>query len=245
MSYIQDYLLSVKSIIEKIQERELQNIQKAAELCAETLYIEGMIFTFGTGHSHMMAEEIFYRAGGLVRVYPILEESLMLHNGAGKSTSVERLEGYSRVILDNTPAKSGDTIIIFSNSGRNAVPVEMALYAREKGLNVIAVTNLTHAKASSPRNSANLHLHDVAHVVIDNHGILGDSAVFIEKLNQNICPTSTVSGAMIVQMIVAQTVEELLCKGKPPECFVSSNVDHGDQKNQIYLEKYSKIIKSL
>jgi uncharacterized phosphosugar-binding protein len=242
---MQDYLSSVKSIIEKIEEKELQNIQKAAELCAETLCNEGMIFTFGTGHSHLIAEEIFYRAGGLVRVYPILEESLMLHNGAWKSSFVERLEGYSRVILDNTPAKRGDTIIIFSNSGRNAVPVEMALYAADKGLNVIAVTNLAHAKGSLPRNKANLHLHDAAQVVIDNHGIVGDSVVYVERLDQYICPSSTVSGAMIVQMIVAQTVEDMLSKGKYPECFVSSNVDYGDEKNHGYLEKYSKVIKAL
>ena len=113
----------------------------------------------------MMAEELFYRAGGLARVYPILEDALMLHNGAVKSTGMERLEGYAELILNRYPCQAGDCLIIASNSGRNAVIVEMAAAARERGLKVIALTNLTHSRAQESRHTSGKKLYQIADVV--------------------------------------------------------------------------------
>ena len=131
MSWAEQYLENAIELLKKVKDSQRDNIIRAAEMTADSVENGGMLFVFGTGHSHMLAEELFYRAGGLVDVYPILEESLMLHNGAAKSSDIERLEGYAAIILKHTPLKRGDTIIIASNSGRNALTVEMAMESRK------------------------------------------------------------------------------------------------------------------
>ncbi|MFM8361274.1 MAG: sugar isomerase domain-containing protein, partial [Haliscomenobacter sp.] len=134
MTKAQQYISNLQDLISRVLETQMEQVEAAGNIIAETLLHQGFVYTFGTGHSHMMAEELFYRAGGLARVYPILEDALMLHNGAVKSTGMERLEGYAELILNRYPCRAGDCLIIASNSGRNAVIVEMAAAARERGL---------------------------------------------------------------------------------------------------------------
>lgn len=245
MNYAKQYLTKIREIIGDIEKYEYEKIIMAAKMVADTLENDGFLYVFGTGHSHMLAEELFYRAGGLVRIYPILEESLMFHNGAVKSSEAERLDGYAHVILKNTPIKKGDTIIICSNSGRNAVPVEMAVACRDMGVKVIALTNMEHTTKVSARNKIGKRLYEVADIVLDNHGCLGDASIPCPPLGKNICPTSSIAGILILQMIAAQTVEELLARGIYPECYLSSNVDNGEKTNQDYYTKYFSFIKPL
>ena len=244
MNYADQYLNTIKSILETIEDKERPAIHAAASLVASTLSQGGFLYTFGTGHSHMLAEEVFYRAGGLVRVYPIFAEPLMLHNGAENSSQWERTSGLAQVILRDTPIKSGDTIIICSNSGRNAVPVEMASCCRDMGVHVIALTNMEHTLQSSPRNPLGKNLYELADVVLDNHGCVGDAAL-PTPLGINICPTSTAIGAVLLQMVVARAVERMLQQGIPLECFHSSNVDGGGEMNEAYCKKYKSFIRPL
>jgi len=119
------YIANIQTLINQVLETQMDKIDEAGSIVANTVMNNGFIYTFGTGHSHMMAEELFYRAGGLARVYPILEEALMLHNGAIKSTEMERLGGYAELILERYECTNRDCLIIASNSGRNAVNIEM------------------------------------------------------------------------------------------------------------------------
>ena len=148
------YLSHIQHLISRVVETQLEAIEAAGAIVAETIMTSGFVYTFGTGHSHMMAEELFYRAGGLARVYPILEDALMLHNGAIKSTDMERLSGYATLILSRYPCKKNDCLIIASNSGRNAVIIEMVQEAHKRGMKVIALTNVTHSKAQESRHSS-------------------------------------------------------------------------------------------
>ncbi|WJH35504.1 sugar isomerase domain-containing protein [Paenibacillus sp. CC-CFT747] len=128
------YYRAVTQVLETIQTTQQEAMEKAAAACAKAIASKRAIYLFGTGHSHMLAEEPYYRAGGLVPVIPILETGLMLHEGAVKSTKLERLTGYAAILLEQAGVGDGDVLFIISNSGINALPVEMAEEASRRGL---------------------------------------------------------------------------------------------------------------
>lgn len=245
MSKVVQYIEQVQRLITGVLDSQMEAIEQAGSIVAETVMSEGFVYTFGTGHSHMMAEELFYRAGGLARVYPILEDALMLHNGAIKSTDMERLSGYAELILDRYECTPNDCLLIASNSGRNAVTIEMVEAARRRGMKVIALTNLTHSQAQESRHSSGKKLYQLADVVLDNQGCLGDAAIHIPELNRNIAATSTSLGAMLLHAVVIAAVEQMLAKGHHPEVFSSSNLDEGDAINHQILQKYRAMVKPL
>ena len=144
-----EYIENVQKIIEKIKTDGAGNIIKAADCFKNALENGRCVFLFGTGHSHMLAEELFYRAGGLVKIQPILNEPLMLHQSAFESTEKERQEGLAESLFDEYKIKKDDVIVIISNSGRNGVIVDMALLCKEKGVTVIALTNLNHTDSGN------------------------------------------------------------------------------------------------
>ena len=228
------YLELARDLVGRLLETEWPNIQRAAELVAESLGRGGTIHAFGTGHSHVLAEELYYRAGGFVRVSPILFEGLMLHSSATLSTSLERMPGLAEALLDDHPIAPGDVLIVASNSGRNAVTAELAQAARRAGASVIAVTSLRHATAHEARTKGLPRLHEVADVVIDNGGMVGDASIEIEGFDVRVAPTSTVVGAAIVNAVAAEAVERLVAGGHPPEIYTSSNIDGGDAANARY-----------
>ena len=178
MNSAQRYIDEIKRLVLAVESTQQENMERAASLIADALLSKGYIFTFGTGHSHILAEEIFYRAGGLVRVYPILEDSLMLHRAAAASSQLERVTGLASVLLDDVDAvKEGGVMFLFSNSGCNTVAVEMAEEARARGLKTVCITNLTHAARSRSRHPEGHKLCEVCDVVIDNMGCYGDAAI--------------------------------------------------------------------
>jgi uncharacterized phosphosugar-binding protein len=243
MSNIDKYIENIELIINSIKGKELDNIEEASHAVATALNAGNFIYAFGTGHSHILAEEIFYRAGGMVKVYPILCTELMLHEGAVKSTAMERLSGYAKVILDDYPVKKGDVIFIFSNSGRNAVPVEMAVEAKKRGMKIIVITNINHSSASKSRHESGKRLFELGDIIIDNCGEHGDACIQTQK--KKVAPTSTAIGAMIMNAIVARTAEILENTGVEAEFYSSSNTDEGEKQNLEYIEKYKDLVKSL
>jgi uncharacterized phosphosugar-binding protein len=174
-----------------------------------------------------------------------LEESLMLHNGAAKSSDIERLEGYADIILKHTPIKKGDTIIIASNSGRNTVTVDMALSCRRMGVNVIALTSIEHSSSQESRHSSGKKLFETADLVIDNYSCIGDASVRFEEINRNVGATSSVVGCAVLEAIVCEAVDILVKKGVKPNVYMSSNVNGGDEVNEEYFKQYNSKIKPL
>jgi len=230
------YLATTQDLIARLVDQEWANIAAGADLVSDTLEGGGTIHAFGSGHSHILAEELFYRAGGLVRVRPILFEGLMLHASARLSTSLERMPGLAAALLDDHPIGSGDLLIVASNSGRSKVASELAVAARRGGASVIALTSLRHATSPEARASDGPRLHEVADVVIDNGGSVGDAAVEIEGFDRRVAPTSTVVGSAILNAMIAEAVERLVARGVVPDVYTSSNVEGGDAANAPYLE---------
>jgi len=235
--------LIVQKLIKAFEQED--EIQKAAQWIAESLSKGGWIYISGTGHSHMLAEEIFYRAGGFARVIPILDPALMLHESASKSTEMERIEGYSDEIMKPYNLTENDVFIIASNSGRNAVPIELALHARSKGAKTICITNFEHSQNVESRHSSNKKLYQTADLFLDNCGEIGDAAISIPGLSAKVGATSTIIGVAILQAIMVQAAAILVEKGIQPEVFNSSNSDDSESENDALVSKYKLLVKIL
>lgn len=233
------YFEELEKVLGRIQETQADRIEEAAAACAKVIREGGLIYTFGTGHSHLLAEEIFYRAGGLAAVCPILEEPLMLTHAA-RSSHMERLSGYAKLLLAEADPVAPGVLFLFSNSGRNSVMVEMAGEAGKRGLTVIGITNMQHSTQTDSRDPSGRKLYELCDIVIDNCGCVGDACV--ELYGRKSGATSTAAGAAILQAIVCRTVE--LCGGSA-EVFCSANVDQGDAVNEAYIRKYKGRVRNL
>ncbi len=242
----ENYIDGLQAILERIKREQSSGIVNAGRLVADALTAGGVVHTFGTGHSHLIAEEAFFRAGGIAAVNPILDERLIFLKGALESTRAERESGFAHALIEQQEISAEDVAIIISNSGRNAVPVEMALEMKAKGVKVIAITNLQQSRESTPRHSSGKRLYEIADVAIDNCVPTGDAALSLAGLEARIGASSTVAGASIINSIIIEAVVELLRRGEHVPVLPSANVEGvtEDVLNEI-LSRYKGRIKYL
>lgn len=244
MSAVQAYFNHLSALLVRTQETQGENMERAARAIADCLKSGHMVFTLGTGHGHLLALEVFYRAGGMARVCPVLDERLMLHISASGSTQWERREEIVSDLLNKYPIGAGDVLIASSNSGRNGAAVLYPMEARRRGATVIALTSMQHSQSVMPRNSAGLRLFETADIVLDNGGVPGDASLTMPD-GVDVGPTSTAVGAAMLQAIACRVKEISLEEGWEAEFFKSSNIDGGDEYNEKLLEKYGKMIPGL
>jgi uncharacterized phosphosugar-binding protein len=230
--------------LERLRATQWDAIATVAGWLGEALARDGWLYVFGTGHSHLVAEEVFYRAGGLAHAVPMLDPRIMLHENAIQATYTEREPGFAARLIAHYPVAPGDVLIVVSNSGRNAVPIEMALAGREKGLRVAAILNRAQSDAWPSRHPSGKKLADVAEVVIDNCGPNGDAWLHLPGMPGPIGSTSSLVGLLIIQLIQVRAVELALARGVAPEMYISSNTA-GDPHNERLLEKYRHRIRHL
>lgn len=228
-------------VIGAIRETQSEKLTEAGRMIARAHVNGHRFFVSGSGHSHTVAEEFYGRAGGLAFTVPIMTCELTLEEHPTKSSYMERLPGYAEILAKLYRIGQEDVVLIASNSGRNAYPVELALCAKERGAKVIALTSVDHSSRTQSRHSSGKKLMDLADLVIDNCGVAGDSALKLEKMKAPICPTSSMANAFIVQAITAACVEELLACGVEPPVFISLNIDGNEDINEAYFEKYTRL----
>lgn len=228
----------VNEMLSRIMDTQLPLIQKLGKIIAEKTLNGSILFGFGTGHSHVIAEELYIRAGGLFTAKGILEPEFMLHGTKWKSTALERIEGISKSILTLNGVRSKDVIIIISNSGRNPVPIEMAIEAKKAGLLVICITNTAHSEAIDSRHQSGKKLFEVSDHVIDNCGLPGDAAMSLKGEPYTFGATSTITGAYIIQLLVTEIIVNIKDMGGVPPVLLSSNLDNSDAYNEALLKAY-------
>lgn len=213
------------------------HIEQAARMMAECIASDGVVHVFGSGHSHMMAEEVFHRAGGLFAFNAMLDINLTTL-GSLNAGMVERAEGYAKVILTSFDVRPGEVVVVISNSGINAVPIELAIEARKLGAKAIAITSAANYRSAASRHSSGQKLVDVVDLTIDSGVPVGDAILSLDGLDTRVAATSTALGAALMNACVAQTAADLLEMGYPPPAIVSQNVPGGDEHNAALAERY-------
>jgi uncharacterized phosphosugar-binding protein len=236
----QDYFTKITELVEKIRKTQTENIQKAAKEIAPRLEKGGILFVFGSGHSHVMAEELQNRAGGLIQVRAILPYELTMDRTPNKAMYLERTDGYAEILLKTARIRPQDALIVISNSGRNAVPVEMAHGAKQQGIFTIAVTNLEHSKGTTPRNKIGKKLYEVVDIALDNCGPLGDAAVQPPGKPYFVGPVSTIVGAVLLEGLVCNIAEIMIADGIDPPILRSANLDGSDEYNHNAVDSLKK-----
>lgn len=226
------YLDRVIELVSKMRQDQADSIRNAARLVADALIQGQKVFTFGSGHSQLLAKEIRGRAGGL---YPIVNIADPLWGRA------ERVEGVGEVLVERVPLEEGDVIFVISNSGRNPEPLEVAMAAREKGLKVLAVTSLEHSKTVESRHSSGKKLYQLGDVVLDTGAPAGDATLSLEGLRPNVGAVSTVLGAAILNAVMVEATQLILDAGEEPPVLMSANLDGSDEFNARVIERYPRI----
>lgn len=239
------YLAHTARLLARLADEQGDAIGEAAELVARTLRADGLVHVFGSGHSHLLALEGFYRAGGLAAVNPVLLESLMLHGNAVLSTVIERSEGLGAGILDDLDPGSDDCLIVISNSGGNRVAVELAEAARRRGLAVVGIVSGAHARSSRALQADKANLVAIADVVVDNLGVEGDASTSVPGIPTRMGPTSTSIGAALIHAITMEAAARVAAAGDAPAVFTSSNVAGGDERNADAIARYRGRVRSL
>ena len=228
MSIVDDYIGRLQQLLDGVRTAQAVALAAAAELIVRSLRADGIIHLFGTGHSHMIAEEVFYRAGGLIAVNAMLDAEVVLSGGALRSTETERTSGKAAEIAARYDLRRGDVGVVISNSGRNPVPVEMAQLMRQRGLPVIALTNLNHSRSLEPLDPPGVRLFEIADVVLDNGGAYGDACLSLPGVAFPAGPTSTVVGAAIIQSVILLAMESMAKSGSRVVNLPSANVGGTD-----------------
>jgi uncharacterized phosphosugar-binding protein len=223
------YYDKITELLSRISATQAGAIGEAGAIVGETIAQGGLTHTFGSGHSAAIAYEAHGRAGGLAPVSAIIDPLRGL---------AEKVEGYGRALLAPVRLSERDCMIVISNSGRNALPIEVAMAAREKGLKVVAITSLAHSRSVSSRHSSGKRLFELADVVLDNMGDPGDACVTVQGLNIPVGPTSTITGAYLMNEVMIAAVEWLVKNNVEPPVFKSANLDGSSEHNAALRRRY-------
>lgn len=251
MSIARGYFDDVIAKLAGVRDTQDEAIKQAAEICADTIQNDGLVFTFGTGHGGFAALEMFPRTGGVTGFRPIVESSIaLMHHvlgdqGTAQYRFLHTREGYGNAILRSHQIKEGDSLILFSHSGINAVILDMAVEFKERGLKVIAVTSVPHSSQVESRHSSGHRLFEIADVVIDTGIPLEDASQHIDGLEFPVGPTSTSIAVAVGHAINASTSAALVARGETPMIMVNTNSNRTKLAHQQNDRNYAELWRRL
>ena len=233
-------------IVANVITSQSKEIELASKWCADSILNEGVVHLFGTGHSRIPLEEMYPRYGSYAGFNPMAELSMTFHtqvvgsNGQRQAMFIERVEGFAESILENWDVAPQDVMIIFSVGGQTAVPIEMAIGARKRGIKVIVVTNVASNKAAPPSHSSGTTLHENADLVLDLKTPVSDAICLIPGMVTPVGPTSTMPAVAIVNEIKVQTAELLVNAGFVPAVLTSSSVVGKEESKRLFDASYAE-----
>jgi uncharacterized phosphosugar-binding protein len=240
------WLEAARGLLDHIETTQMENLGRVSQMCARAIGAGGFVHLFGSGHSRIPVEEMFPRYGSFPGFHPMVELSMTFHtevvgsNGQPQAMFIERVEGLADVILSGYSFGPDDMLMIFSASGRSAVPVEMALGAKERGLEVVAVTSLAESRARPTTHSSGKRLFEVADVVIDVGTPSGDALVRIEGLPYPVGPGSTLANAAVVNEIKVRTAELLVEAGAMPPVLTAASLVGEEESTRLFERAYAE-----
>ncbi|MFJ4472942.1 SIS domain-containing protein [Streptomyces sp. NPDC089424] len=234
------YLDAAIGLLQRVRAEEAESVAAAGSLLADTVASGGRLFAFGAGHSSLAAQDVVYRAGGLALMNLLVVPGVVGVDvmPATLGSALERVDGLAAAVLDSSPLRAGDALVIISLSGRNALPVEMALGARALGVRVIGVTSVAYATETSSRHSSGTYLKDHCDVVLDSKIAVGDAELTHDSVPAPFAPASTVVTSALLQAVMATAAVALADRGIEPPLLRSGNVDGGHDWNSRILEQY-------
>lgn len=231
------YMTRLHRLLDTMTRANEANLPRAAERLAKTVAGGGLIHVFGSGHSSLLAQEIFYRAGGLAPINAMLDANLTIF-GTSRPTWLERLEGYAASLFTNYDVRKGEVVIVISNSGINPVPIEVAQEAKKRDVFTIAVGSVAEYANAASRHSSGKTLFDVADLTLDTCAPTGDALHPLGDSGMSIGAASTILGSALLNELVIATAEALREGGHDVPVFTSQNVPGGDEANAELIERY-------
>ncbi|ASN22055.1 SIS domain-containing protein [Arthrobacter sp. YN] len=241
---LMSWIAEARNVLDRIEATQTEALETAAAIAAEAIGGGGVVHTFGTGHSRIPVEEMFPRYGSYPGWHPIAELSMTFHteiagaNGQRQAMFIERVPGLAEVIFSNFKLRPTDAILIFSATGRNAVPVETAMIAKKAGLKVIAVTSISEARSVPPTHASGTILADHADVVIDICTPLGDAAVTIDGWANKVGPVSSISNIAIVNTLKVLTAQKLADQGIELPVLTGAQIVGAEQSHHLFESAY-------
>jgi uncharacterized phosphosugar-binding protein len=234
---------AIEKLQAELKRRNRDLVRRCAELTRSTVDGGGIVFVFGSGHSSILVEEAFHRAGGLIPVYPVLHDFISPHTTPKISGKLERLEGIAPILFARTGAKRGDIMWIASNSGINAAAIEMATSCRAAGVTTIAVTSLEHSRAQTSRHSSGRKLFELCDIVLDNACPPGDALV--DFAGARAAPGSTIANCYLYNWVLAEACALFAAAGQRLPVYLSANLKGGDAHNEALEAPYRSRIPQL
>ncbi len=225
-----EYFKVIEDLLKEVEATQSENITKAGELIAASIMNGGILQAFGSGHSFAAALEITNRAGGLIPSKAIKEPAGGMY---------ETIEGVGNLFLKRCDIRKEDVVVLISNSGRNPLPIEIALKCREIGAKIIVVTALESSKELSSKHSSGFNLWQLGDVILDNRVMKGDATVEVPGLPVRVCGTSSVSAAVMLNAAVLEAIHIMVNKGYVPPVYMSQNVDKGAEFNERLTAQYA------
>jgi uncharacterized phosphosugar-binding protein len=244
------YLETVTGHMGRILAEENAAIAAAAAKLAEQIAADRLVHVFGPGgHSNLAAQEIFFRAGGLMHISAILDEGTLLSNGALRSMAMERTPGYGKLVISDRGLGANDMLILVNAYGINAALIDAALEARRRGVFLIGVSSHQHAEQTAPehpaRHPTKHNLHDLVDIAIDTKVPIGDAVVAMDAMSERVAAISTFANAFALNALVIHTIAQLTAMGVNPPVWRSGNAPGGDEANNKFLAQFRHRVKAL